>query len=114
MSSLKDHIFELETKLLRTEVRQSKDELDQLLADDFMEFTSSGRIINKQDCLVGLGVPIMKVTKFELQLLSEKVVQAIYELNDETNHLKSLRSSLWRENNGDWQMFFHQGTLKKA
>ncbi|MCK6256361.1 DUF4440 domain-containing protein [Fictibacillus sp. KIGAM418] len=109
---LKELIYELETRLLQSEVRQSKKELDVLLADDFLEFTSSGRRISKQDCFDGLGVPIMTVSHFEIQLLSDKVVQAIYELNDETNNLKSLRSSLWRENNGVWQMFFHQGTLK--
>ncbi|UZJ77746.1 nuclear transport factor 2 family protein [Fictibacillus sp. KU28468] len=64
--ALKEHIYELETRLLKSEVRQSKKELDVLLADDFLELTSSGRRISKQDCFDGLGVPGMAMKELNL------------------------------------------------
>lgn len=113
-SSLKEHLYSLETKLLKSEIRKSKKELEQLLADDFEEFTSSGRRKNKQDCLNGLEIPKMNLFNFEIKPLSSNIVLTTYDLTDETRMKKSLRSSLWRLIDGKWQMIFHQGTLKES
>ncbi|WP_062239487.1 hypothetical protein [Fictibacillus sp. FJAT-27399] len=40
--ALKEHIYNLETRLLQSEVRQSKKELDVLLADDFRNLRAQG------------------------------------------------------------------------
>lgn len=47
-ASLENHLRELEERLLQTDVRKSPEELDQLLADDFVEIGSSGRLFNKK------------------------------------------------------------------
>ena len=47
--SLEERILALERKLLDPDVRASSQELDRLIADDFVEFGSSGRIWNKRD-----------------------------------------------------------------
>jgi hypothetical protein len=44
---LKVHIKQLEENLLKPEVRSSGAELKKLLADDFFEIGSSGRILYK-------------------------------------------------------------------
>ena len=52
--SLEERILALERKLLDPDVRASSQELDRLIADDFVEFGSSGRIWNKRDVLSAL------------------------------------------------------------
>ena len=46
-SSFREQIFQLEQRLLQQEVRKSRDDI-MLLADNFVEFGSSGRIFHKQ------------------------------------------------------------------
>lgn len=41
---IKDHILELENKLLNPQVRKSAEEIRKLLSVDFIEFCSSGKI----------------------------------------------------------------------
>lgn len=44
----------LEEQLLQPEVRQSAEAVADLLADDFIEFGSSGQVFNKQQIIEGL------------------------------------------------------------
>lgn len=107
----------LEERLQEPEVRKSLKELEILLADDFVEFGSSGRMYNKQqviDELVISSTAQMTIMDFEVKLLAPGVALATYrviKLNKQgegTNY--SLRSSIWKLNKGRWQMVFHQGT----
>jgi len=43
MNYIKEHILELENDLLKSEVRKSAQKINDILADDFIEFSSSGR-----------------------------------------------------------------------
>ena len=113
-SALKDLLYDLEVQLLKPEVRQSKIELEKLLADDFIEFTSSGKKKNKRDCLDGLATPKMYVLNFDIKRLSLDTVLTIYDLIDETRMNESLRSSVWKQIDGRWQMIFHQGTIRSS
>jgi hypothetical protein len=110
-SSLETHIKELEEKLLKPDIRTSKSDLEELLSNEFMEFTSSGNVINKQDCLDGLQTNRMELYDFSIKVLSEELILSKFRLNivDKNNH--SLRSSIWKYSDGRWQMLFHQGTL---
>lgn len=110
-------IKSLEERLLRPDVRTSLDELTQLLADEFVEFCSSGRIANKQQVLEGLprqSPRHFSVSDFKTQVLTPDVVLATYRVTcriDATDiATKSLRSSIWKLRDGRWQMVFHQGT----
>lgn len=113
--SLKEHLFQLECMLLKPEVRTSSEEISKLLSDDFFEFGSSGRVWFRHDYdgPNGLGVVTMKLQDFEIYPLSKDVVLATYCIINETNHQQTLRSSIWKYQNGRWQMFFHQGTPAK-
>ncbi len=48
---LQKTIYDLETSLLKPEIRSSIKDLDSLLADDFMEFGSSGKVYDKKNIL---------------------------------------------------------------
>lgn len=109
---LKVHIRQLEENLLKPEVRSSRTELKKLLADDFFEIGSSGRVLYKGEVIAedGIGIVKMKLSDFEIHLLSADIVLATYRIFNEISNQHSLRSSVWKQNEGVWKMVFHQGT----
>jgi hypothetical protein len=121
MNDIEKTFYELELFLLKPEVRSSADRLNELLAEDFIEYGSSGLVYYKQDTLQNLTASTDKVvfvvSDFKAKELSENFVLTTFKtektIND-TDVMVSLRSSIWKKNEGNWQMFFHQGTpIKK-
>ncbi len=109
----------LEERLLRPEVRRNVDELSELIADDFVEYGSSGQIYTKQDVLKTLpGEPELhtEIKDFHARSLSPEVVLLNYELlsrDDRSRRTRrSARSSIWQLTDGRWQIVFHKGTNK--
>jgi len=106
--SLADEILALEMKLLTRNVRASRVELEQLLADDFSEFGSSGREYSKLeviDTLVAnpeLAPEMLAMSEFRTLPLAANVVLATY------SYRQSRRSSLWRKDTSGWRLVFHQ------
>jgi hypothetical protein len=115
LSSLKEHLCQLEQLLLQPEIRTSPEELSKLLADEFFEFGSSGRVWYKKD-MVSTGIGVIKATlhNFEVHPLAPDVVLATYCSVNETRKQHTLRSSIWKRIDGRWQMVFHQGTPTKS
>ena len=120
MNDLYKTIYELETDLLKQETRSSFEKLNKLLADDFKEFGSSGLVYTKQNVLERLPSntdnTVYVVSDFKITILSENIVMANFKANrtiNNTETVSSLRTSLWRNENGVWKMFFHQGTVIK-
>lgn len=111
--SLKQHLCSLEEQLLQPGVRKAVKEVNTLLADDFIEFGSSGRIYNKRQVIEGLASePIVQRTLYDFQakVLSPEAILVTYRLLNHDKKKYSLRSSIWKFNAGAWQMLFHQGT----
>lgn len=109
-----NNIYELELSLLEPAIRQSPDKLNELIADDFIEFSSSGKIYNKREVISALAdeVPLeFSVENFSASKLSESVVLATYKAISPLG--TSLRSSIWKKHEGKWKMAFHQGTMCK-
>ncbi|TMU88164.1 DUF4440 domain-containing protein [Bacillus sp. BHET2] len=111
--SLKEHIQILEETLLDPEIRTDPIHLDKLLAEEFFEFGSSGNVWVRGDCLGegGLSDREFHLYDFKIEHLAEDIVLATYRLKDSTRQQNTLRSSIWKEVNGSWQIFFHQGTI---
>ena len=115
-------IYDLETSLLKPEIRSSSIALDRLLADDFREFGSSGEIYDKKSILERLPqdseiAPVeFSVSDFGVQKLADGLALATFKLDkllSDKSHVISLRASLWRKSGEGWQMVFHQGTQMK-
>lgn len=108
-------ILRLELQLLNPEVRKSNVALEKLLADDFIEYGSSGRIYHKADILERLPVesPIIRtLTDVKAVLLAPKVCLVTYKIVEQTAEKRcTLRSSIWKNQKGHWQLYFHQGTV---
>ncbi|MFN6477428.1 DUF4440 domain-containing protein [Nostoc sp. DedQUE07] len=118
---LEESLFrELEERLLQPDVRKSATDIMDLLADEFIEFGSSGRVFNKQQIIESLQnesiQPLTQrlITEFKTLVLVTGVVLVTYRI---VRHISgkqpvhSLRSSIWKLNNDRWKMIFHQGTL---
>ncbi|MGP4074680.1 nuclear transport factor 2 family protein [Halobacillus sp. K22] len=111
-NSLRTQIRELEEAHVSLKVRESPEELDKILADDFWEIGSSGIIIDKKECL-DLGVVLSQMTlhNYEIQRLADDVVLSTYFIEDQTRNRNTLRSSIWKFIDDRWQLYFHQGTI---
>jgi hypothetical protein len=108
----------LELELLQPEVRKSKKRLDELIADDFVEIGTSGKEYDKQDVINDLASQDeikFTVQNFNTIEISPDTILASYEVEKETSGSESIRSnrtSIWKNIDGNWQIVFHQGTDK--
>jgi hypothetical protein len=101
----------LEEHLLDPTVRRSSSQVRELLADDFIEFGSSGRVYDKPTVIEalkqdpGFDGP-RTISNFNARELSPSVALVTYQIVESS----TLRSSIWRFDGDRWQMVFHQGT----
>jgi hypothetical protein len=114
---------ELETSLLRPEVRASIDAVSKLLAEGFVEFGSSGRVYDRNQVIDGLvqessAHPVERTTHdFSVRRLSDVVVLVTYRVSRRTpggGEYQTIQSSIWQLIGDHWQMVFHQGTPAQA
>ena len=119
---IENHIvkkFELE--LLSPEIRKSPERLNELLADDFFEFTQSGTATSKQniiDVLPKLPEEKFIVRDYTEKQLSNDLILVHYiadrEVLESGEKRCTLCSSIWQIRNNNWQMIFFQGTPAKT
>jgi hypothetical protein len=114
----RSQLRELEESHLRSDVRSSQESMRALLADEFIEFGSSGRIFDRAAVIAALsGEPGFKsrIDDFVVRSLSSEVALTTYRLSawytSEGQARVTLRSSIWVQRAGRWLMVFHQGTL---
>jgi hypothetical protein len=99
-----------------------------LLAEDFREFGSSGRVYSKLDILAELSTEqpaLVTMTDFTCDLISPGVALVTYvslTTHENRTQTRALRSSIWVQRPVQpyttpgpgremrWQMHFHQGT----
>ncbi|MHC1748213.1 MAG: DUF4440 domain-containing protein [Cellulosilyticaceae bacterium] len=110
-------ILTLEERLLNPEVRCSKQKLEELLDEEFIEFCTSGNIyIYDKDKVIdtqtNLEVVNWRILDFKIKWISKECILATYRLVKDSSAIKeySLRSSIWKKQNNRWKMIFHQGT----
>ncbi len=124
--SLLADLIELEVLLHQAEVRSSKETLDALLHEDFLEFGRSGIRYSKAEILEELlaegesteNSSVIWSQEFELLLLAPSIALLTYKSaslkQDGCLSRYSLRSSIWQLTASAWQMRFHQGTATDA
>lgn len=118
---LLDLFRDLEQKLHRPEIRRSPDAVRALLADEFIEFGSSGTVYDKASIIealseepVAAAALIPEVHHFAVQSIASDAVLVTYQSSrylDGAAKRVTLRSSIWKLIDGRWQMLFHQGTI---
>jgi len=117
-ASIERQLRELEESHLRSDVRSSSESMQALLADEFIEFGSSGRIFDRAAAIAAVaGQPGFesRIDDFVVRALSPEVALTMYRLSAWTTPggqaRVTLRSSVWMHRAGRWSMVFHQGTL---
>jgi len=115
---LEEQILKLEKSLLQPEVRQSAEQISELLSDDFTEFCSSGRVYEYKrgdiiDSRNESDIPDWEIKDFSIEIIASDVILAKYKIikHSKLDKNYSLRSSIWKYIKGKWKMIFHQGTL---
>jgi hypothetical protein len=109
---LQDHLYSLEERLFHPERESDRTTLIPLLAEDFKEFCSSGRIFNRQqtiDVLLTSEPHPATIHHYYVDQLADNVAFATYRAT--TAVAISHRSSLWIFRDNRWQLVFHQGTI---
>jgi hypothetical protein len=109
---LQEHIHAFEERLLHPDREADRNDLSSLLAPDFKEFCTSGRIFNLsqlQHALLTSPPRSATMSHFYVTPLCDGVALATYHITTTTS--VSHHSSIWVERNKQWQMFFHQGTI---
>jgi hypothetical protein len=117
MPPLWEELLALEKKLLDPDLRRTPERLAHLLAEDFIEFGSSGHAYDKRRILFLLRkqVPVrLEIEEFRAIEITSAAAVVTYRARSESARPSgtqySLRSSLWIQRDGAWQMLFHQGT----
>ena len=119
--SIEEQLLRLETDLLRPEIRLNREALLNILAPDFCEFGSSGRVYSRDEIVNALQAESQRhisIADFSANVLGEAVALATYrahqsEASDSASAkapVTSLRSSIWVLRDSRWQLLFHQGT----
>ncbi len=101
-----------EERLLRAAPRSSRKTLEELLAEDFYEFGSSGTVWDRESVISALTMEspaAWSIANFKATALTEDVALVTYLATTGAGG-SSLRSSIWKRDDGRWRMAFHQGT----
>lgn len=109
-------LLRLELALARRDPAAVPEGLASLIAPDFLEFGSSGRVWDAAAVVASLARPIddeITIDDFEVHPLSEAVLLAIYRTTavarDGTAR-RCFRCSIWLRRGDRFVMRFHQGT----
>lgn len=113
-----NEVLRLESLLLDPEVRRDRRRMEELLAEDFVEFGTSGRIWSREAIIAELGNESYvspSVEDFESRVLCPDVLLVTYRTvrassSDSGKTDEVLRSSIWRQTERGWRLCFHQGT----
>jgi len=108
-------LLSLELQLMDPSFRKDRSLTAALLAEEFFEFGSSGRIWTRDEILdpIETSQPPPFVEDFAVRVIAPDLVQATYRTlrpTPEGKRQAALRSSLWVQREDHWQILFHQGT----
>lgn len=116
MNNIKEHIKELEERLLHSDVKGNPEILNELIGEDFEEIGSNGKVSSREEVIEWMINKDKNIkwslNDFRIRKLTPELVIAIYTAskNDQVNSNGSIRSSIWKNCDGKWKMIFHQGT----
>ena len=115
--SIEDQLQELELCLLQSSSHRLQ-HVAELLAENFVEFGSSGQTFTKEQTISALqSQPATEctVTHFQVQLLAPHLALVTYRAQRRSEPpVYTLRSSIWEQAQERWRVLFHQGTPTSA
>lgn len=109
---LEDVLFDCEQSLTDPETRASRELVEALLHEDFVETGSSGEVYDRAsmiEMMVGESPGEVFIRDFEVQALAEDIMLASYR-SVGTSGQEARRTSIWVNDGGRWRLRHHQGT----
>lgn len=105
----------LEEELWISESRYDLPYMRKVMSEDFFEFGRSGKIYNRDQCLVhstSVIDAVIPLKNLKIRLLAVDVAQVTYDSEVTYGGMveKGRRSSIWTKSEKGWQLRFHQGT----
>jgi len=116
----REELQRLEESLLRAEVRSSRESVEALLDETFVEIGASGRVYDREQTLNTMTVEInveLPLPDFFARLLVSGVALLTYRTVQTIaggERRESRRSSIWMKKGKSWKIVFHQGTLSEV
>jgi hypothetical protein len=118
-TDLLEQLVSLEQQLYKFEVRSNSAKISKILGPEYYEYVSTGKVMSREDFLNRLPTEDDKSkiesSNFKITNLASDVALLTYiakKINFDGTSLQYLRSSVWKNNQGMWQLAFHQGTIK--
>lgn len=112
--NIEDLILGYENEFFKKEFCNNIENLNNRIHNDFTEFGQSGRIYDKNriiSYLSNIGSDRNKeILDFKIKDMGNGLLMVNYISHDRDLGVKSLRSSIWIEENSNWKLYFHQGT----
>lgn len=103
-----------ERNLLRPCYRSSREYLDQILSDKFIEIGSTGKVYDKVSAMNSvLNAPNIDTKIFEITAKQVSETYTIVRYKTCSPYIHSnfvLRHSLWTNISGNWQLLYHEAT----
>lgn len=111
------HLMRCERALLDPAVRRDRAQVEALLAEDFQEVGSSGRVWDRQTIVELLAAenctPPTAEEMHYIQITADVALITYRAVRIDSNtgtRKETLRSSLWIKESDKWRVRFHQGT----
>lgn len=107
-------VIESEIAMLQSQVRRAERRLEDLLHPDYFEFGASGRRFSRYETVQTLtgqpssGRSAVVASQVSGERLAPDVVLVTYVSYE--GQRRCWRSSLWRQTDTGWRLYFHQGT----
>ena len=114
MKSLESMILQFEKDFFDVDFCCNKINLENRLSVNFYEYGKSG-VIHDRDRTINMLLKMQNnrnitIDNFSATLLDENVILAHYLSYDIDSEQYALRTSIWKQEDDLWKMFFHQGT----
>lgn len=111
----REHLRHLEAALWTADTRFDRDWMDDVLAPDFIEFGSSGRMYDREQVLTNVWREInaeLPLPDYQVEAITPDVAIAHYRsvVSEEGGTEHGRRTSIWVRTEQGWKLRFHQGT----
>ena len=118
LKNITEHLWQLELKLLHTDLMLNSNLIDNLISSDFEEINSNGQVSSRIEVVNWLLQRDKNIqwslTDFRIKELADDVILVIYiaKRHDDPDRVNkgSIRSSIWKHKNQRWKILFHQAS----
>jgi len=105
----------------RPEFGVSRKDFENMTVDDYWEIGASGKRYNREECIETMVTryqdpsyiqnDIWETKEFECRVLSADTYLLTYILIQGKEKRITKRSTIWKNNHGQWIILYHQGTI---